>query len=123
VYPVSNGSAARGSLLCRGGDNREASDYKQDGYADSHAHTFEVGYVKGHRILQASLSPREPTKLATARCARLRLDPLTAPDDRDRVTDANLTTARLLHPTPRQLIFNFADPLLSHLRGCSVSNG
>jgi len=118
-----NGSAARGSLLCRGGDNREASDCKQDGYADSHAHTFEVGHVKGHRILQASLSPREPTKLATARCARLRLDPLTAPDDRDRVTDAILTTARLLHQTPRELIFNFADPRFAACGAARLSNG
>jgi hypothetical protein len=120
---VSNGSAARHSLLCRSGHNREASDYKQDGYADSHVHTFEVGHVKGHRILQASLSPREPTKLATARCARLRLDPLTAPDDRDRVTDAILTTARLLHQTPRELIFNFADPRFAACGAARLSNG
>ena len=44
----------------------------------------------------------------------LRLDPLTAPDDRDRVTDAILTTARPLHQTPRELIFNFADPRLGY---------
>jgi hypothetical protein len=123
LYPVSNGSAARSSLLCRGGDNREASDCKQDGYADSHAHTFEVGHVKGHPILQASLSPPRANKAGGgAMC------PLTA-----RSTDragrsgqghrAILTTARLLHQTPRELIFNFADPRLAACGAARLSNG
>jgi hypothetical protein len=57
-----------------------------------------------------------PARLQRREAPGLRLDPLT-------VTDAILTTAGLLHPTPRQLIFNFANPGFAAGGAARFSNG